>query len=109
VRRIITQGRTIGLENEQTGELVAWCVTYDYGALGMLQTKETHRGKGLGRIAVKLMITKLFKECDYSSQAFCFIEAQNVASMRLFESLGFRKSADSLWAGLTVCPAPPPR
>ena len=36
--------------------LVCWCLTYDYGALGMLHTLPAHRGRGLARQLVSLLV-----------------------------------------------------
>ena len=36
--------------------LVCWCLTYDYGALGMLHTLPAHRGRGLARRLVSVLV-----------------------------------------------------
>ena len=36
--------------------LVCWCLTYDYGALGMLHTLPAHRGRGLARELLSVLV-----------------------------------------------------
>jgi GNAT superfamily N-acetyltransferase len=121
VRRIISTGKTHGIIKKDTGELVAWCLLYDYGGLAMLQTREVnlfhfpfpsflfydsvvslkaYRGQGIGKIIVKSFLSKLFQEFSFSAPPFGFIETDNESSLKLFQSLGFQKTMDILWVGL---------
>ena len=79
------------------GELVSWALTYEDGAIGMLFTLESSRGKGYGRLAA-VSISKAHMETR-DSHPFCFIAGYNKASVRLFEgSLGFCAKAKVEWS-----------
>lgn len=95
-------------------QLVCWCLTYSDGALGMLYTMPTHRGRGLARRVVQQLLQKLTSTATPSSSSssssggalryapFCFIERSNEASKALFRSLGFAKVDEVVWTAQTL-------
>ena len=68
------------------GQPVAWILTYNYCALGMLYTQPEHRGKGYAKILISAISKKLHTQ---GYPVFCFIEEENQHSFRIFNSLGF--------------------
>ncbi|XP_076019339.1 glycine N-acyltransferase-like protein 3 [Genypterus blacodes] len=68
------------------GQLVAWILSYDYCAMGMLYTLPEHRGKGYAKVLVSTMAKRLHTQ---GYPVYCFIEEENMASYRLFKNLGF--------------------
>lgn len=80
------------------GELVAWCIVYKSGSVGMLYTKEAFRGRGLGRVVAASISSRL---ASASLQPYCHIVHDNDASMRLFAGLGFERcqEGDCEWVG----------
>lgn len=86
---------SMGLRLEETGELVAWAVgDHPYGAIGKVYTLEAHRRKGYSAV-VCAALTNLV-EADAQGDRprcaapFCFIVADNHASVSLFKDrLGY--------------------
>lgn len=72
------------------GDPVAWILTYDYCALGILYTLPEHRGKGYAKVLISTMAKKLHAE---GYPVYCFIEEDNMASYKLFQNLGFTEDA----------------
>jgi RimJ/RimL family protein N-acetyltransferase len=91
----------VGHMGRGEGELVSWCMIYDYGALGMLHTIPGHRGRGLAKAAVQALLL-LIRESptDMRCPPFCYIERSNDASRAVFTKLGFLRIDDALWAGM---------
>lgn len=57
------------------------------GSLGLLQVEDSHKRRGLGQLAVKLM-SKYLAEHDIKVTAPVVVT--NVASRSMFEKLGFK-------------------
>ena len=68
------------------GELVAWVLLFEYGALGALHTLPPHRGKGLARALIYHVSQKLL---SMGRAPYCFILEENEASQNLFRKMGF--------------------
>jgi FR47-like protein len=78
--------------------LVSWCLTYDYGALGMLHTMDGHRNKGLAqRVVLETLLQ--WQKCDFGCPPFAYIADDNESSKRLFSKLGFYRSHSCTWEG----------
>lgn len=99
---MIEECRCQGIRSKENGELVAWCLNYKEGALGMLYTLESHRRMGLAKIVVAGLLLQAFKDISKGTNypPYCFIEESNEASKSLFRSLGFAKVYEVVWAGL---------
>jgi len=102
VQGMIEECKCQGIRSKSTGELVAWCLTYKEGPLGMLYTLESHRRIGLARIVVAGLLLQTLKDSSEiaSYPPYCFIEESNDVSKSLFRSLGFAKVYEVVWAGL---------
>ena len=99
VRSMIQNFPTMAIRTKEGGSLVAWCLTYRDGALGMLYTRDGWRGKGLAKCVVALLLGVWLQ----SNQCcpFCFITPGNDTSARVFSQLGFEKKTDCEWQGVT--------
>ncbi|XP_068424669.1 glycine N-acyltransferase-like protein 3 [Clinocottus analis] len=68
------------------GQPVSWILMYEYCAMGMLYTLPEYRGRGYAKVLVSTMARRLHTE---GYPVYCFIEENNMASFKLFKSLGF--------------------
>ncbi len=77
-------------------ELVAYVLSQYYGSIGMLYVKPEHRRHGLATIAVSALATKLLQQ---NTPAYCFVEKDNEASIKLHQKCGFltQEGADLEW------------
>lgn len=89
IKNLISNFPTCCIVDTQ-GEPVAWILTYDYCALGILYTLPEHRGKGYAKVLISTMAKKLHAE---GYPVYCFIEEDNMASYKLFQNLGFTEDA----------------
>jgi len=72
--------------------LKAWAVHRHDGSIGNVYTLEKERGRGLARKVVADLTAKVMK----TQVPFCHIEPENEASIKLFESLGWKKIDEDL-------------
>ena len=79
---------------EIAGELAAFIITHADGSMGILHTRTELRRHGLGRAVTSALARELL---DQGRRVYCFIVNGNEPSMRLFESLGFRRRASCSW------------
>ncbi|KAG5676071.1 hypothetical protein PVAND_005925 [Polypedilum vanderplanki] len=49
---------------DSNDNLIAWCLRYDNGSLGVLQVDQKHLRKGFGEIVVRAMIKKIAEFCN---------------------------------------------
>ena len=82
-----------------SGELVSWVLSYALGAIGVLNTVEAHRRKGLGRIAVARLLsdTMNLKEGRLEYPPYAFITLDNTPSRSLFRHMGFDQIDTVCW------------
>ena len=85
---------TCGLRDDASGKLVAWCLgDHPYGAIGKVFTVESHRRKGLSTVVCAALTRAM--EADAAGEnprcaaPFCFVVAENEASVALFARLGY--------------------
>ncbi|XP_059608035.1 uncharacterized protein LOC132255882 [Phlebotomus argentipes] len=71
-----------------TDKLVGWIFITPYGAIGVLHILEEFRGKKIAQALVIQMIKYLI-DTFADLEPYAFIDALNVASIKLFEKLGF--------------------
>ena len=60
-----------------------------YGEIGY-GIAESHHGKGLGTLAVKMLAEKVFKESNLE-RLIAYVSTENLASWKLLERLGFQR------------------
>lgn len=84
----------VGLFNE-TGELVAWCLSLSFGSLATLQVDENHKRKGYGELVTKAISKKIAEELDVDITANVVLA--NFKSLNLFKKLGFSEIDKNFW------------
>lgn len=77
------------------GELLSWALTKFDGSIGTVFTKPEARGLGLGTLVNFYVTSKLFEQGQ--QRAFCYIAPDNLASLRIFEKLGYSYIGDKNW------------
>ncbi|XP_044265554.1 uncharacterized protein LOC123011912 [Tribolium madens] len=76
-----------GVFLEGTNEIVAWILKHCLGHIGMLHTKEEYRKNGYAILITKFLAEEIRKD---GSCPFATIYSDNVASIRMFEKIGFQ-------------------
>ncbi|XP_037958664.1 uncharacterized protein LOC119688094 [Teleopsis dalmanni] len=94
VNYIIKNDICVGAEDE-SGELVAWCLRLPLGSLGLLQVVDSHKRLGLGSLMVRTLSHTLAKN---NIEVMAPVVFENVASRSMFEKLGFRAIDKVYWA-----------
>ncbi|XP_068174206.1 glycine N-acyltransferase-like protein 3 [Antennarius striatus] len=85
VQHLICNFPTYGLTDAR-GQLLSWILLHDFFGFGFLYTLPEHRRRGYGKAVVSAMAKRLVAE---GRPVYTFIDEGNVASYRLFKSLGF--------------------
>ena len=88
----ITKQPSIYLTDEK-GEIVASCVQYLDGPIGMVQVQEKHRGKGLGKLLVSSMTRAVTGERGFGHAV---IDRDNIVSKNLFITCGYKECSDTV-------------
>nr|XP_046258651.1 glycine N-acyltransferase-like protein 3 [Scatophagus argus] len=89
IKKFISNFPSYCITDDQ-GQPVSWVLVCDYCAISVLHTLPEYRGKGYAKAVVSTMAKRLHAE---GYPVYCFIEEDNVASYRLFKSLGFVEDA----------------
>jgi len=84
----------VGMGIEKDGELIGWGLTHDDGAIGFVYVLPEYRGQGIAK-AIVIRIIQQLNENDLP--IYCHIEEDNLASITLFEGLGFVKENRIRW------------
>ena len=94
---------TVGAYHAETNTLASWAVLMPYGAIGLVATHPEHRRKGLAKAVVSSLCVKLLDH-NFDIIPYCYIVQNNIASINLFESLGFKLLIESevLWDQITL-------
>lgn len=98
MRYVITHNESMGVYEQSTGELSAWCLTHDYYCLLALQVDENHLRKGYGNIVTKAMTKKLAEQ--FNVDVITNIIHTNFKSRGLFQKIGFKDIDTNSWIGL---------
>ncbi|XP_070489955.1 uncharacterized protein [Chironomus tepperi] len=93
----IEMNLSVGLYDEATGELLAWCLEHDNANLLALQVDPNHLRKGYATIVTKA-ITKLIAQ-ERGFDVHTNIIVTNFKSLGLFEKLSFNKIDKNFWIG----------
>jgi ribosomal protein S18 acetylase RimI-like enzyme len=82
---------------DNDNNLLAWCLRYDNGSLGVLQVDEKHLRKGYGELVTRAILKKISESfhCDVIS----LVVYENEKSINLFKKLGFRALGGHTWFG----------
>ncbi len=96
VRRRIEGGPTAAIYED--GEPIAWALTHvltdRVGLIGMVHVLDSHRRRGLARAVVSAVVRDLLRDGKVPA---LHGYADNVASLALFPTLGFRKVKRQVW------------
>jgi 8-oxo-dGTP diphosphatase len=92
VKKQIENGYGAGVR--VNGNLEAWAITHDDGAIGFLFVKPEYRSKGYGE-AVTAWIAERLRKHGYA--VYVHIEAENFKSMNLAKKLGFVEDRNVRW------------
>ncbi len=95
LRERIANGPSAGIKIN--GRLIAWCMTHDDNAIGVLQTLPEFQGHGFARAVSAYVIQAVRNSGDLP---FLHIEPSNSASLALSASMGFVKDRLVHWLGM---------
>lgn len=93
IKQRIIKGISAAIKKEE--KLVAWAITHDDGAIGMLHVLPEFRRQGLAKEVTICIINKLR---GLGKLPFAQIEEDNFKSINFVESLGFVKDRNVHWA-----------
>ncbi|HKJ66322.1 MAG TPA: GNAT family N-acetyltransferase [bacterium] len=79
------------------GQLIAWAITHDDGALGFLHVLPEHRRKGYG---TQTTLSLARRSRDRGKKPFAYIEEDNVRAIQLVRALGFVEQKRVCWLTL---------
>ena len=106
---IIQHELTCGIRYRHSGgtELVAWCVVYRYGAVGMVHVLPGHRRRHLARHMLRLLLHRYVSKPSFSRDnqvPYAYILPGNTASQQLFghREIGFQYLQPVVWSTVTV-------
>ncbi|KAJ8963252.1 hypothetical protein NQ318_018718 [Aromia moschata] len=91
---LLTMNDGYGVFLKSNDELVSWIIVTMLGQLGLLQTKEAHKKKGYAALVTRQLSKKI---AEKGFNVFGTVLVNNVASIRLFEKLGFRSLEKSVY------------
>lgn len=83
----------------EDNNLIAWCLQYDSGSLGMLQVDKNHLRNGYGILVTKVMCKKIAE--DFDSDVLSSIVPGNEKSLNMFTKLGFKIVGPHTWLVVT--------
>ena len=92
MRQRIENQPTASIVKEDTGEMIAWGILYDYNSVGALHVRAGYRRLGLGSALVCNLAQKSWSVWHHP---FAYIEFGNSASQRMFTKLGWRRVSDA--------------
>uniref|UniRef100_A0A6P4EX21 Uncharacterized protein LOC108043437 n=1 Tax=Drosophila rhopaloa TaxID=1041015 RepID=A0A6P4EX21_DRORH len=94
IERQIRMCVSVGLYQEDTQELVAWCIRLQGGYLGALQTKESHKRRGFGSVVTREISYRLAAQ---GHDVMALVGTANKPSSAMFSKLGFRVIDQCEW------------
>jgi hypothetical protein len=103
--KMITLNPSTGLYSSDTGQLVAWCLMLETGAMGNLQVDRGSYRKGLGELTFKKQALKMGKELN---RELCgFVAHHNAISLKMCTKVGFEVTANKSFIGVKRKETPP--
>ena len=95
VQSLINTHGGIALCDKVSGRILSFGIVNDHLAIGILNTVEQARGKGLAEFIVKHLSHEIAENLNLHPT--CFINKKNVTSMKLFKKIGFSEISDCDW------------
>ncbi|XP_030383774.1 uncharacterized protein LOC115631209 [Scaptodrosophila lebanonensis] len=87
VKRQIKMCVNVGLYEESTQRLVAWCLRLQGGYLGALQVRNTHKRRGFGSLVATAMALRI---AGLKQDVMALVNPENNPSCSMFDKLGFQ-------------------
>jgi len=81
------------------GELAAWGLTHDDGAVGFIHVRKAFRKRGFARLIIKKLIEDKRKN---NNDVFLNVEPNNLKAKKLFYSLGFEFDRVISWIKIKI-------
>ncbi|EDW03370.1 uncharacterized protein LOC6562001 [Drosophila grimshawi] len=97
IQRQIRLCPSMGLYDNETHELVAWCIRDQDGLLTVLQVKQTHQRRGFGSLIVQALSQRI---AELGDDIIAEIYPGNLASVRIFDKFGFRMIDHCHWLNI---------
>ncbi|XP_050082233.1 uncharacterized protein LOC126569295 [Anopheles aquasalis] len=94
LKRLALWNASVGLFDESTNEMLAWCFRLTPGPNGALEVPVEHRRKGYGTLVTKALAVKL---AEMGCISYGFILKRNTASIDMFRKLGFENVGSMYW------------
>ncbi|XP_020799076.1 uncharacterized protein LOC110176923 [Drosophila serrata] len=94
LQRQIAFSICVGLYEEESNELVAWCIRAPDGLLAALQVKDSHQRRGFGVLIVKEFSRRVALQ---GQDVMTEVDQDNEASSALFRKMGFKLFDQSNW------------
>ncbi|XP_017835038.1 uncharacterized protein LOC108594385 isoform X2 [Drosophila busckii] len=91
IELLIEHNTSVGLYEQETGQLCAWCLRLQSGFLGALQVLETHQRRGFAAVVAAAISQKIAKELEQDVTAL--VSMDNAPAARVFEKLHFTLNA----------------
>lgn len=87
ISRLIEWNPSVGLYEENTDDLVAWCVRLQGGFLGALQVKKNYQRRGFGSLVTRAIARFIAEQGD---DVIALVSDTNEASRSMFTKQGFK-------------------
>uniref|UniRef100_A0AAG5DSD7 N-acetyltransferase domain-containing protein n=1 Tax=Anopheles atroparvus TaxID=41427 RepID=A0AAG5DSD7_ANOAO len=94
LQRLAAWNPNVGLVEQSSGALVAWCFRLQAGPLGALQVDPGYLRRGFGTIVAVAMAKKI---ATLGQDCFALVNAANIPSKRMFERIGFKHTDEAYW------------
>ncbi|EDW64937.1 uncharacterized protein [Drosophila virilis] len=87
VEMLIEKNGNVGLYEEATGELCAWCLRLQSGFLGALEVLQTHQRRGLGLVVAAAIAKRIANDLEHDVTAL--VNLNNETARKVFDKLLF--------------------
>ncbi|TDG40432.1 hypothetical protein AWZ03_013148 [Drosophila navojoa] len=87
IQLLIEMNTNVGLYDQATGQLCAWCLRLQSGFLGALEVLPTHQRRGLGLVVAAAIAKRISGDLNHDVTAL--VNLNNTAACRVFEKLQF--------------------
>ncbi|EDW03369.1 uncharacterized protein LOC6562000 [Drosophila grimshawi] len=92
IQLLIENNTSVGLYEQKTDQLCAWCLRLQSGFLGALEVLPTHQRRGFGMLIVAAISKDI--ACDLNQDVTALVNIQNPTACRVFDKLDFELLSD---------------
>eukprot|EP00762_Andalucia_godoyi_P006099 ANDGO_00368.mRNA.1 hypothetical protein DDB_G0295741 len=82
----------------------AWVWVHSDGSIGGLHVEPQFRNRGLGRLVLRVLISRMKTEFGADYQPFAYVTVHNEPSFRLFQAMGFKQMENATWCECHASP-----